>query len=161
MKSYKKRLDEYLDQKDPVLVDNPTEAEIQTKQLVLNEIRQIKELVVDTFSNIEKLSSKLYQLERTGHDVDYRNDQQWLDAQSKIAQLPDNAESVEQMWKLDAGVERYRTWIVISKLNHLRNIIDGLMDNNALMHINAHIDQILSDSKSVLTYSEDPTEPPF
>ena len=96
--SYKKRLDEYLGQKDPVLVEDPTEAEIQTKQLVLNEIRQIKELVVDTFSNIEKLSSKLYQLERTGHDVDYRNDQQWLDAQSKIAQLPDNAESVEKMW---------------------------------------------------------------
>ena len=65
------------------------------------------------------------------------------------------------MWNIDAGVERYRTWITISKLNHLRNIIDGLMDNNALMHINAHIDQILSDSKSVLTYSEDPTEPPF
>ena len=56
MKSYKKRLDEYLDQKDPVLVEDPTEAEIQTKQMVLNEIRQIKELVVDTFSNIEKLS---------------------------------------------------------------------------------------------------------
>ena len=159
--SYKKRLDEYLGQKDPVLVEDPTEAEIQTKQMVLNELRQIKELVVDTFSNVEQLSSKLYQLERTGHDIDYRNTQQWLDAQSKIAQLPDSAESVEKMWNIDAGVERYRTWITISKLNHLRNIIDSLMDNNALMHINAHIDQILSDSKSVLTYSEDPTEPPF
>ena len=47
------------------------------------------------------------------------------------------------------------------ELNHLRIIIDKLMENNALMHINAHLDQILSDSKSVLTYSEDPTEPPF
>ena len=48
--SYKKRLDEYLGQKDPVLVEDPTEAEIQTKQMVLNEIRQIKELVVDTLA---------------------------------------------------------------------------------------------------------------
>ena len=159
--SYKKRLDEYLGQKDPVLVKDPTEAEIQTKKLVLNQIRQIKELVIDTFSNIEKLSSEFYKLEHTGHDVDYRNDQQWLDAQSKIAQLPDDAKSVEDMWKLDAGVERYRTWITVSNLSHLRIIIDKLMENNALMHINAHLDQILSDPKSVLTYSEDPTEPPF
>ena len=142
--SYKKRLDEYLGQKDPVLVKDPTEAEIQTKKLVLNQLRQIKELVIDTFSNI-----------------DYRNDQQWLDAQSKIAQLPDDAKSVEDMWKLDAGVERYRTWITVSNISHLRIIIDKLMENNALMHINAHLDQILSDPKSVLTYSEDPTEPPF
>ena len=52
--SYKKRLDEYLGQKDPVLVEDPTEAEIQTKQMVLNEIRQIKELVVDTFQQYRK-----------------------------------------------------------------------------------------------------------
>ena len=158
--SYKKRLDEYLDQKDPVLVKDPTEAEIQTKKLVLNQIRQIKELVIDTFSNIEKLSSEFYKLEHTGHDVDYRNDQQWLDAQSKIAQLPDDAKSVEDMWKLDAGVERYRTGSQY-RTKSSRIIIDKLMENNALMHINAHLDQILSDPKSVLTYSEDPTEPPF